>query len=445
MQKLELTADTVGPVVRGHPWVYQDGVLGRAQVGDLVELVDGQGRRVAYGLWDEGVIAVRVLGRDPHPLQEVLRERIGRAGSWRARVLPPDTDAWRLVNGEGDGLPGLVVDRYGDLIVLRLYSASWERHLGLVVEALRELPWVARVARRLGVDRVDGRSGLERLWGPPIPESLVVREHGLRFLVRPGEGQKTGLFLDQRENRRWVGSVAAGARVVNLFGYNGGFSVYAAQGGARWTVTVDQSAPALEDARENFRLNGMNPDDHGFEVADVFRWKPDGPADIVICDPPSLARAEKAEEAARRAYRELNTLAGRMVSDGGLLVTASCTARFGEERWWDAVRRGLQEASGAWTVVHRAWEPPDHPVASGHPEGRYLKMAALVRRLSSSLERDGSDGRAPGRAAPAPPVRGEEKEGGRGRKQEPPAREARGRGKRGTLPSRQPRPRRAKK
>lgn len=382
MQQLTLTPDTVGPIARGHPWVYHDGVVGKARMGDLVELLDGRGRRVAFGLWDEGTIAVRVLGPEPMPLRDLLQARIRSAQDWRDRCVSADTDACRLVNGEGDGLPGLVVDRYGDLAVVRLYTGSWERHLSLVVDALRQLPWVARVARRFGVERVDGRDGLESLAGPPVPASFVVREAGLRFLVRPAEGQKTGLFLDQRENRRWVRGVSSGVTVVNLFGYTGGFSVYAAAGGARSTVTVDVSAAALEDARENLKLNGLDPACHALVRADAFHWAPEGPADVVVCDPPSLARSERAEAAARKAYRDLNVHAAGMVRDEGLLVTASCTARLGEQRWMEAVRHGLQQVGGAWLQVHRAGEPPDHPVGIGHPEGHYLKMAAF-RRLAT--------------------------------------------------------------
>ncbi len=364
---------------RGHPWVYRDGARSELPAGELVRLVDARGRPVAFGLADHGDIVVRVLGRHPQPLDELVPQRLAAAEAWRASALPADTDAYRLINGAGDGLPGLVVDRYGSLAVLRLYSAAWEPHLDLLCGALSALAWARSGVRRLGVARVDGGQGIQALWGPEPGESLVVREHGLRFLVRPAVGQKTGLFLDQRDNRRWVGERARGREVVNLFGYNGGFSLFAAAGGATRTITVDQAPDALEDARENFRLNGLRPEAHGFERGDAFRWRSPHQVGLVICDPPSLSHGTRSDSAARNAYRDLNTHAGRMVARGGLLLTASCTARLREQRWVEAVRNGLAKAGGPWAQVYQAREPVDHPVALGHPEGHYLKALALLR------------------------------------------------------------------
>lgn len=376
---LVLEHDAVGPVARGHPWVYRGGVRGDAPTGEAVRLLDQRGRPVAFGLADQGDIVVRVLGRHPLPLGELIPQRIQAAFTWRQAMVPPGTDAYRLVNGAGDGLPGVVVDRYAHVAVLRLYSQAWVPHIGLLVGALTQLGWPTTVVRRLGVQRVDGDRGLELLAGPQAPDALVVLEHGLRFLVRVQQGQKTGLFLDQRENRHRVGCWARGRAVVNLFGYNGGFSVHAAAGGSGRTVTVDQAPEALADARENFRLNGLDPDRHGFEQADAFRWRPPRQVGLVINDPPSLSHSARSDGAARTAYRDLNAHAGRMVARGGLLVTASCTARLREDRWLEAVRRGVAKAGGPWVQVHQAREPADHPVAAGHPEGHYLKLVALLR------------------------------------------------------------------
>lgn len=381
MLRLPLTRDAVGPIARGHPWVYADGVTERGPVGQLAQLLDHRGRVVGFGLCDAGPIAVRVLGRHPLDLRRLLRERLAAALALRRSVVPPRTDAWRLVNGAGDGLPGLVVDRYGPLLVLRLYSRAWEPHLGLLTGSLAELELAPTLTRRLGVRRVDGDAGLVHLRGPDCPEVVVVEEAGLRFLVRPHDGQKTGLFLDQRENRRFVAGLAAGHDVLNLFAYTGGFSVHAAAAGARRVTTVDVSAPALADARENFRLNGLDPDAHVFLAEDIFRWTPDpgAPPDLVVCDPPSLSHGKQADRAAATAYRDLATRTGRMVAPGGLLASASCTARLTFEKWEGAVREGLRKA-GRWSVLWRSAEPPDHPVAAEHPEGRYLKFATFAHR-----------------------------------------------------------------
>lgn len=372
MKRLPLTADTVGPVARGHPWVYPDGVLGRAQVGEAVELLDGKGRPVAWGIADEGAIAVRVLGRKPSTVPDHLKVALGAA--WRRRaLLGPDTDTFRVCNGEGDALGGLVVDRYGDVLVVRLYAKAWERHLGTIVDVLLPLTGCKTVFRRYGVGRVDDREGGETVRGPEPADAMVVQEHGMKLLVRVREGQKTGLFLDQREHRRLVRGWAKGRTVVNLFAYNGGFSVAAALGGARRVSSVDIAPAAMDDAREIFRLNGIDPAQHEFVAADAFTW-PGHAADLVIVDPPSLTHAKKNDQAARGAYRTLHRHVGTYATD--LVATSSCTARLPWDRWEEAVREGL---GGFWAELHRSAQPVDHPAAVGHPEGRYLKFALLGR------------------------------------------------------------------
>jgi len=377
--RLILAPDTIGPVSRGHPWVYASGVTERAPVGEPVQLMDGRGKAVAFGLADDGDIAVRVLGRHAMPIPRLIAERLASATALRRQVLPPDTSAHRLINGAGDGLPGVVIDRYGSVLVLRLYSKAWVPWLDPLVAAISSLEGVATVLRRYGVRNVDGRSGIELLHGPTAPEPLIVTEAGLRFLVRPGTGQKTGLFLDQREHRMRVASLANGLDLVNLFGYTGGFSVHAAAAGARRITTVDIAPDALEDAKDNFRLNGLDPDAHAFVCTDAFQWEPEAPMPLVVSDPPSLSHGKKADARARIAYRDLATRTGRMVAPGGILATASCTARLSGQAWEEAIRTGVRKA-GRWAWLWRANEPPDHPVALGHPEGRYLKFALLHKR-----------------------------------------------------------------
>jgi 23S rRNA (cytosine1962-C5)-methyltransferase len=366
-------------VERGHPWIYREEAA-RAEPGAVVELLDGRGRRLGWGLADDGPIAVRVLGRGARePLDQAIQARISDADALRQDLVASRSDAYRIVNGAGDGLDGLVVDRYGDLAVLRVYSAAWVPHLGPVIRAISGLPWCRTVVRRLGVERVDGREGAEVLAGPRPPETVVVNEHGMRLLVRWDVGQKTGMFLDQREHRALVRGWAHGRRVANLFAYTGGFSVAAALGGATRVVTVDLAPAAVDDARENFRLNGIDPDRHGFEVADAFTWRGDPPPTLLILDPPSLARDQASVDAARAAYRKLHRHHGVALAAGALLATSSCTARLGVAEWRDAVIDGLQPL-GRWSWLHSSAEPPDHPVALAHPEGAYLKFALVARR-----------------------------------------------------------------
>ena len=381
MERLTLTQDTLGPLRRGHPWVYTSGLDEPALLpspGTPVQLLDSRGKPAAFGLADEGPIAIRVVDRHPEKIDVLINRRIRNAYELRPRVLPDDTNAYRVVHGEGDGLSGLVIDRYHRTAVIRLYAACWEPYLDNITQTVASLNGIESIIRRFGVRRVDGREGAEILHGPDPGEPIVIREAGLQFLARPFSGQKTGLFLDQREHRIRMAQHAKDNEVVNLFAYNGGFSVHAAAAGAKRVISVDVASGALDDAKENFRINGINPDAHAFVSADVFHWEPDSMADVVISDPPSLTHGKDADKAARKAYRDLAQRTGTMVKPGGLLATASCTARLNWNRWEHAVREGL-EKSGKWSWLWRGAEPPDHPVAMGHPEGRYLKFAVLQR------------------------------------------------------------------
>ena len=369
--KLRLNRDAAAAVRRGHPWVFRDGVQGSAPVGTVVDL------GIAWGLFDEGGIAVRVLGPGkPEAMEGFVARRVRLAETLRSRCLPAATDCYRLINGAGDGLPGVIVDRYGEVTVLRLYSKAWEAHLDALVAALK--PGCTTLYRRYGVKRVDGRDGGVALFGPEPAEAMWVQEHGIELLVRVKHGQKTGLFLDQRENRRRVGELSAGRRVLNLFGYNGGFSIYAAIGGAARVHTVDLSAPALDDAKELFTRNGIPLKAHVFEAADIFKWTPPDVYELVVCDPPSLTHGERSDKAARRAYTNLAALVAPAVAAKGLLATASCTARLTRSEWEGAVADGLAK-HGRWRWLEHASAPLDHPVATAHTEGNYLKFSIAAR------------------------------------------------------------------
>lgn len=378
--EVKVPKDSAAAVRRGHPWVY--GPLKRPDAGTLLSIVDPRGNVCGYGLSDAGDIALRVLGNDALPsggMERLIRERVERADAFRMRMVQGATDCWRVVNGAGDGLPGLVLDRYGSIAVLKVYAAAWEPWLFAIVASVERLPWVTGILRRFGVQNVDGRKGSTVLHGE-VPDVLIVQEHGMKLLVRPREGQKTGLFLDQREHRRLVGGWSAGRRVANLFAYNGGFSIAAALGGASQVITVDIAPAAIEDAKEGFRLNDLDPDAHVFEVADVFAWRPMGRLGLLVVDPPSLARGNRSRGAAASAYRKLHQRLCGSIERDGLLVSASCTAQLSWERWFEAVVEGAGK-HGAWSVLHQSRAPTDHPVAAAHSEGQYLKLA-LFRRLS---------------------------------------------------------------
>jgi 23S rRNA (cytosine1962-C5)-methyltransferase len=358
--------------------------------------VTDEGRFVARGYFDpHSAISVRVLTREPAEAVDAAfwRGRVARAVALR-RELVRGTTGYRLVHGEGDGLPGVVADRYGDFAVLKLYSAGLTPHRAEIVEALRaEAEGLQGVFGRDEIPRDDvdeGEGGAPAgrvLWGAAPPDRIAVDEHGTTILVDVRKGQKTGHFLDQRENRRMVRELSRGRpEVLNLFGYTGGFSVAAALGGASHVVTVDVDKDAIALARETFRANGLDPADHAFAADDAFdllaRYKREGRRfDLVVCDPPAFAKSQKAVEAALAGYASLNRAALAVLAPGGLLVTASCSARVSAEQFADAVKEAAFKARVDLQLVQETRQPPDHPVSLQFREGRYLKCLVL-RRLA---------------------------------------------------------------
>lgn len=385
---LNLGSRLEGALTSGHPWVYRNHLPAAAaelRSGEWVRVEAG--RASAFGLYDAaGQVAVRLFSRTGVPDQQWFDERVAQALALRAFAVAPDTTAFRLLSGENDGLPGVVADRYDRHVVLRLYASSAGHLLDAVVSALsRQLG--ARSGSRLRLRGIALRtdSGLEPLFGELPPPEVTVSENGLSFLVNLHEGQKTGLFLDQRENRALIRRYAAEREVLNLFAYNGGFSVHALAGGATRVTSVDIAEPALQDAERNVVLNGFAPEQHETVTADVFDLLGEYAAagrqyDLVICDPPSLARDKRGVHSALRAYTKLNTEALQLVRPGGLLATASCTARVTPTDFTGVLQTAARQAGVTAQVLHEAGHAADHPVAAAFPEGRYLKFL-LARTL----------------------------------------------------------------
>ena len=373
---LELPRFLEAPLFAGHPWVYRDHVPRefRADSGTLVRIRAGSFS--AFALWDaESQIALRVYSTRELPSASWVAERVRQAWELRSLVRSQETTAFRWLFGEGDGLPGVVVDLYGRFAVIALYADGLERIAAWVAEALRGTTELAGILlRRRGSD-----GGLEVVWGRRPPAELLVEEHGVRMCADLEAGQKTGLFLDHRENRRFVGSVAAGRRVLNLFSYTGAFSLHAALQGATHVTSVDVASGATAAARENFRLNGLDVDAHDFVVADVFEYleqaKSDGRVfDLVISDPPSFAKSKQQQKQALRAYVKLNSLALRATAVGGLFAAASCTSQVGPEAFRQTLAEAASRAKRRLQIIHEAGQPADHPVFAQHLEGRYLKF-----------------------------------------------------------------------
>ncbi len=371
------------PLWFGHPWVYSEAV-GRSdeiEPGAEVRVVDHDGRFIGRGFANpRSQILVRIASNRDLPLDEAwLDERLAAARQARVRLGLPsaETDAYRLVNSEGDLLPGLIIDVFGDAAVVQFTTLAMKRREEMVFDALARLlsPRTIYEAAVGNVAQIEGFTVQARVARGESRSVVPCRENGVLLEVEPLVGQKTGAFLDQRENRAFVGGLARGARVLDLYTYAGGFALAAARGGATSITAVDVSPRALERARANFALNELPAPE--LVESDVFRWLERAPAggfDLVVCDPPKFARARKDLEAALRGYRRLNTLALAAISDGGLLVTASCSQLVDDHTFERMLAGAAKDAHRSLQVMHIAYQASDHLVPVGFPEGRYLKL-----------------------------------------------------------------------
>ncbi len=370
------------PLLHGHPWVFSGAAASvdeGIEPGEVVLALTSAGRPLALGFFNHGDIAFRLLSFDVSARigREFWRKRIQEALFLRKKVVSPETDSYRLINAEGDMMPGLVVDRYRDCLVMGIGTAGIERWRDVLVELLVEETGVKVV-----YERSEGRSrkleGLEDRIGlafGPAPESTEILENGLRFGVDIQSGQKTGFFLDQRVNRELVGRLSSGASVLNCFSYSGAFSIYALSGGASRVVSVEASAAANSAAAGNFLRNGFDPERHPIVKADCFEYLRQSTEmfDLIILDPPALAKSRKDVDRAAHGYKEINLQAARRLSEGGLLATFSCSNHIDEELFGKIVLGAVRDAGKMGRLLFRTGAGPDHPVNLAHPEGRYLK------------------------------------------------------------------------
>ena len=380
---------------RFHPWVFSGAVaqiIGEPAEGDIVAVYASDGSFLATGHYQIGSIAVRVLSFDSNVLSpdfwetmlsRALRERVAlglhREGS--------DTSCYRLVHGEGDNLPGLIIDWYDGVCVMQAHSAGMFRARLQIAEALKAVYGDSLKAVydkssgtapfKAGLDLVDGyiyrRPGFN-------DDDQIVSEYGHRFIVNWTEGQKTGFFLDQRENRRLVERYAAGRNVLNLFCYTGGFSIYALSGGAVHVDSVDSSRKAMELVGRNVALNGFSASQHTGVCGDAMDFLKTVPADrydMMIVDPPAFAKHRGALHNALRAYQRLNAAAISRVAPGGLVFTYSCSQVVDKETFALTVFSAAAQTGRSVRILDRLNQPADHPVNIYHPEGEYLKGLLL--------------------------------------------------------------------
>ncbi len=369
------------PVRLGHPWIFSGAIRAldpALEPGTLARIVAADGSPLGVGTVNPRcAIAVRLLTRRDEPVDAAfIGRRIAAALALRARLVREDTDAYRLVNGEGDGLPGVLVDRYADTLVLQLLTAGAERLKPLLVAALAEHVRPAAIVERSegAVRAAEGLAPAVGVVAGEPPGEQVVRENGLRFLVHPGAGQKTGHFCDQRPNRARVRRLARGRRVLDAFAYSGGFAVHAGAGGAARVVVVDSSAAALAGAERNWVLNNLDADRAEFVGGDVGRVlrERDEPFELLVVDPPALVKQRKDVARGARAYKDLNLWALRRAAPGAFLLTFTCSQHVDATLFRKIVAGAAADARRSVTVLEHLGPGPDHPVALGHPEGEYL-------------------------------------------------------------------------
>ncbi|HEY3445952.1 MAG TPA: class I SAM-dependent rRNA methyltransferase [Myxococcales bacterium] len=391
--KLSLAKDLARHLRAGHPWVFKQALaqLPKLPAGAIVDVVD-KGRFVARGYFDpHSAISVRVLTRDESENVDgaFFRRRVARAASLRTSLLDlRETDAYRLVHGEADGLPGVIVDLYAGWAVLKLYSAGLTPHREAILTAVRAaVPGLKGIVGRDESDREDQEGNAapgKVLWGEPAPETVGIRENGIVYQVDLYQGQKTGFFLDQRDNRRLVRDLSKDREVLNCYAFTGGFSVNAAVGGAKQVTSIDIDADAIALCRRNFKENGLSAEAHDFMAADVSESLKNfadqkRTFDLVILDPPAFAKSQQAVEAAIGGYTALNRIALSVLKEGGILCTSSCTARVNGEMFLEAIKEAAFKAEVDLQLVYQRFQPPDHPVLLQFQQGRYLKFFVLRR------------------------------------------------------------------
>ncbi len=390
--RLTLRRHKSEPLRRFHPWVFSGAIQrseGELSDGAVVEVYDDEGEFLAVGHYGSGSIAVKVLAFEPvEDLQALLQARLEAAYALRQQVgladgsqtNSPQTNCYRLVNAEGDGLPGLIIDWYNGVAVIQAHSLGMYQQRQGIVQALQGIYGDALKAvydkSASQLFRKSDQADEYLLGEPSIGEVL---EYGHRFLVDWETGQKTGFFLDQREHRALLARYAPGQKVLNSFCYSGGFSVYALQAGARQVDSVDTSLKAIDWTKENIARNPAVSGLHQTHSEEVFPFLKDCDADydIIVLDPPAFAKSQSARHQAVMAYKRLNQLAIAKLRPGGLLFTFSCSQVVLPEYFNGAVMAGAIEAGRPVKILHHLTQPPDHPISIYHPEGLYLKGLVL--------------------------------------------------------------------
>ncbi len=372
------------PVRQRHHWIFSGAVkrFPLFEDGDILQVQSSDGDFLGYAYFNRrSSIVGRMLSFDETEPRQAIEANFLSALSLRRTLVEPETNAYRVVNGEGDGLPGLVVDRFDNILVIQIATLGMEKLkdyiVGLLVRALAPLSIFEK--SNLPTRREEGLPMFEgHLYGEPR-ETVEIQESGLRFLVEIPKSQKTGFFLDLRPMRRLVTSLARGRRILNCFSYTGAFSVAALAGGAGSIVSVESSERASALAERNFALNGFPTAGHRFQTGDVFEFlrQDDQSYAFVILDPPAFAKRKEDVARACRAYKDINRLALRRIAPGGLLLTFSCSYHVDSSLFQQVIFQAAAEAGKKARILQRHRLAYDHPINIYHPESEYLKGLLL--------------------------------------------------------------------
>src|SRR5882724_11077056 len=394
MHKVILKPGREKSLLRRHPWVFSGAIArvdGSPRAGDTVRIVAQDGRFLALGAYNpKSQISARVWDwrEDTRIEAGFFRKRVAAAMQMREALI--DTEAGgavRLIHGESDGLPGLIADRYGDVVVMQISSAGCHRWRDAITAALDEQTGARALYERSDADVLE-LEGLERrigvVRGTLEPPQVEIRENGARFKVDVARGHKTGFYLDQRDNRHFVGKLAAGRDVLNCFCYTGAFTVHTLMNDAKSVASVDSSADALQLAQEHVRLNGLPVDRCEWIEADVFqllrKLRDQGRQfDLIILDPPKFAPTSATAERAARGYKDINLLAFKLLRPGGLLATFSCSGGVSADLFRSIIAGAALDAGGEARIIERFSAAADHPVALEFPEGEYLKGLLVLK------------------------------------------------------------------
>jgi len=372
-------------VKRFHPWVFSGAIQtteGNPQDGDWVEVKDHQKETLGFGHYQNGTISVRIISfAKQKPNDSIYKTKIETAFNQRVftKVINQHTNAYRLVHGEGDGLPGLIVDFYNGVAVMQAHSLGMHADREKIADAIKAaLGDAVHVIYYKSQNTLGIKTENEYLLGMgAVPH--VITEHNNKFFVDWEEGQKTGFFLDQRENRKLLGTMSKGISVLNTFCYTGGFSVYALNAGASLVHSVDASEKAINLTKKNIELNGFDSNQHECFPIDTFDFLKDkkDKYDLIILDPPAFAKHKDARHQAMKGYQRLNAEAMRVIKPNGIIFTFSCSQVVDKQLFYDTVVSAAIQAGRQIKVLQHIGQPADHPVSIYHPEGEYLKGLVL--------------------------------------------------------------------